>query len=142
MQGVNLTKIGASKYEYSQIEGYNTKTDVPSDPIDGYVQNIKNRIQESYGYNKGWKIIDSSVIPDKNQLQCVRIHLLLEKKNSTSDTDDSKKFFTEQYNLSCAMSHLKIGIGVEYTQNYYEANKDPLFAEKANRLLDSVVPFK
>lgn len=133
--GVSVKKNGASADENTEIEGYMIRPDAPIDPISGYVETIRRNIQKGYENDSRLQIKQLEVVADPARPRCIRIHVLLQDRTDI-------KWHSEQYALSCGLKKYK-GLGVElrYSARYYEQNKDPQLAEKANRILDSAVIF-
>jgi hypothetical protein len=121
--------------------------DIPINPISRYIDNIKKNTIEGYSKSKIFKLIDISAVPDEKESRCVRVHILLEKKDpGNSAGDGSEKYLSEQYVLSCALLNVpsdnnlsRLGVEIRYYQRYRESHKDGAFEEKANRLFSSVL---
>lgn len=70
----------------------------------------------------------------KKGKNCVRTHIAAEERGGAE-----KKVMAEVVSLMCAHPRNKqIGINVTYAHRYYAGQKDPVFLEKAEKLLDSV----
>ena len=131
--GVFVKKNGASSDENTEIEAYIIRLDAPVEPISGYVEKIKTNIKKGYESNPRIEIKLLEVIADPTRSRCAKFHILLQDRTDT-------KWYSEQYALSCGLQKYK-GMGVElrYSDRYYEQNIDNTLAEKANRILESVV---
>ena len=131
--GVSVKKNGASADENTEIEGYIVRLDAPIEPISGYIERIKKNIQKGYERNSRLEIKLLEVIADPKRSSCAKFHILLQDRTDT-------KWYSEQYALSCGLQKYK-GMGVElrYFDRYYEQNRDSQLAEKANRILESIV---
>ena len=131
--GISVKKNGASADENTEIEGYIIRLDAPIEPISGYIERIKKNIQKGYESNSRLEIKLLEVIADPTRSRCAKFHILLQDRTDT-------RWYSEQYALSCGLQKYK-GMGVElrYFDRYYEQNKDNQFAEKANRILESIV---
>ena len=131
--GVSVKKNGASADENTEIEAYIIRLDAPVEPISGYIEKIKENIQKGYGGNSRIEINLLEVIADPTRSRCARLHIILQDRTDT-------KLYSEQYVLSCGLEKYK-GMGVElrYIDRYYEKNRDNQLAEKASRILESMV---
>lgn len=76
----------------------------------------------------------------KKGRNCVRSHIAAEDRGAFEKSDKSgKKVMAEVVSLICAHPKNKqIGINVTYAQRYYMGQKDPVFLEKAEKLIDSI----
>lgn len=77
----------------------------------------------------------------KKGRNCVRSHIAAEDRGAFERSDNSgKKLMAEVVSLICAHPrNSQIGINVTYAHRYYAGRKeDPVFLEKADRLIDSV----
>ena len=131
--GVSVKKNGASADENTEIEAYIIRLDAPVEPISGYIEKIKENIQKGYGGNSRIEINLLEVIADPTRSRCAKLHIILQDRTDT-------KLYSEQYVLSCGLEKYK-GMGVElrYIDRYYEKNRDNQLAEKASRILESMV---
>ena len=131
--GISVKKNGASADENTEIEAYIIRLDAPVEPISGYIEKIKTNIQKGYESNSRLEIKLLEVIADPTRSRCAKFHILLQDRTDT-------KWYSEQYALSCGLQKFK-GMGVElrYFDRYYEQNRDNQLAEKANRILESMV---
>jgi hypothetical protein len=136
---VTLTKGDPASDGSSMIEGYLITLDVPLEPLTKFIDNIKKNITAGYANDKTFSLVTLDVAQYKREPRCVRVHMLLERKNPAADGAGEKRF-SERHALSCGLSPSgKSGIEIVYDQRYRESGKDPAFREKADRLFDSVV---
>lgn len=76
----------------------------------------------------------------KKGRNCVRSHIAAEDHAQFERSDKSdKKMIAEVVSLTCAHPKNKhFGINLSYAQRYYRGKKDPVFMEKATKIIDSI----
>jgi hypothetical protein len=136
--GVNLKKNAGSPTDSMEIEAYMMRLDTPIEPMSNYMETIKRNIIEGYERNKNFKISAFEVTEDPREARCARIHLLLERLQPGQEAQERR--WSEQYVLSCGSLKRKgMGFELRFYHRYLESSKDAQFAEKARKVLDSVV---
>lgn len=76
----------------------------------------------------------------KTGKNCVRSHISAEEPAASGrSSGKAEKMIAEAVSLTCAHPKNKqVGINVTYAYRYYPGKKDPVFLEKAGKLIDSL----
>ena len=120
----------------SMIEAYVMTPDKPFESAQKYAEMVIQNIKEGDARNPKWKSVSAAATPDESRPNCVRVHLLLK---AIDQTTDARSYFSEQTTLSCALLKRKpFGIEVRHYHYYIDGERDPQYAAKATKLLDSV----
>ncbi len=118
------------------IEAYVMTPDKPFESAQRYAELVMQNINEGDASNLKWKSVSAAATPDESRPNCVRVHLLLKAKDQTAD---ARAYFSEQTTLSCALLKRKpFGIEVRHYHYYMDGERDPKYAARAAKLLDSV----
>jgi len=132
--GINLQKPGTLAEENQQIEAYIMNMDIPLQPLERFIAQIKNNIEQGYAKDPDFKLQEVQVAAYAGNPQCVKSHILLQDLRDKS----SKEKWSEQYVLSCGSAkYRRFGFEVRYYQRYFTGNRDSALDDKAERVFAS-----
>lgn len=137
---VDLQKKSETGPSSWQIEAYFIQPDVPMHPIGDYVASVRKNILQGLENSKRFKLVALEVVPDATDTRCARIHLLLQDIAAQGEMASDSAKWSDQYVRSCGFKRYRPwGLELRYYHRYAGADDDPLFAQRAARLLDSLV---
>jgi len=135
---VTLYKAGKRDGENQQIEAIIINMDVPFQPVDRFITQIKKNVEETYVDNHDFKLHAFDVQPYAGNAQCVKSHILRQDTRGSTDPGGIKKWH-EQYALSCGSAKYKrFGYEIRYQQWYFSGNRDTQLEEKAEQVFASL----
>ena len=120
-----------------KIEAYMTRPDVPVIPLEGYIENIRHKLQEQFSNSPLVRISSLQVGDYPTDPRCARIHLLLELRQPAAD---GQRQWAEQHTVSCGSRlHDDVGYELRYFHRYTDSHRDPNLQAKAEQVLGSMV---
>jgi len=135
--GMTLDKTDQLDGETQQIDALIINMDVPFQPVERFMAQIKKNVEETYVDSADFKLHAFNVEPYANNSQCVKSHILRQDTRGSVDPNGIKKWH-EQYALSCGSAiYPRFGYEIHYQQWYYTGNRDPQLEEKAERVFAS-----
>jgi len=134
---ITLHKAGKLDGEMQQIEALIINLDIPFQPPERFMAQIKKNVEETYAGSPDFKLHAFEVGPYANNSQCVKSHILRQDTRGTADPNGLKKWH-EQYALSCgSVQYKRFGFEIRYQQWYYTGNRDKQLENKAEQVFAS-----
>jgi len=135
---ITLGKTGKLDGETQQIEALIINMDVPFQPVERFMAQIKKNVEDTYVGSADFKLHTFDVQPYPNNPQCVKSHILRQDTRGTADPNGIKKWH-EQYALSCGSAlYKRFGYEIRYQQWYFTGNRDTQLEEKAEQVFASL----
>jgi|GEM_PF-1483479 len=132
-----LEKAGKLDGEVQQIDALIINMDVPFQPVERFIAQIKKNVEETYVDNHDFKLHVFEVEPYAGNAQCVKSHILRQDTRGSADPNGIKKWH-EQYALSCGSAkYPRFGFEIRYEQWYFGDNRDKQLQEKAEQVFAS-----